>query len=1024
MFDHWSESLRTALFALLLLVAGAAPALAQSGRVIGQVVDLETGAPLPGAQVSIEELELVQLADANGRFIFLNVRPGSYTVVVQQIGYATVRREGVPVNIDATTNLEIAVPTEAVAVEPLVVQAERVPLVSLDRTGSGETLTSAYMEALPASGIVDVLELQSGFLQVPQNTEIIAYAEERRGITPIRIRGGRISETLMLVDGIPVNNFVLGGPALDVTVEAVEQVDFKRGGFEPQYGNALSGIIDIATKEGGPYMAGAINYRTSALGSLLRNGQDRVRDWNSVEGYFSGPVPGTSQRLRFMVAGRQTYGPARVLEFDDDVYHPIRTPREDRLIKPFPLDLVSGWQAFGFDVTRDAFSKLTYYFRPTAKLSATWLTYDRQSQGFDYAWMFAGVNPLDYAKTPQDSAAWGPPTNRFRMFGDLARGSIRQERDLYVLRWDHTLDRTAYQITAGRFDQRRVTCNFAQGVCLGSNFDVANFIDNFVAPSSGAQNTPTVGTDFFFGGEKVTTWVGRVDVQSQLTDSHHVRAGVFFQGHDVEYDEWQCTCFNAVRKRQNSWSARPWDVAFYAQDRIELDFLTLDLGFRFDYGRARASFFTNPLDPTNGTTAFDVCRNPEAWQNRRVRYFDGTSVRDTIVSADLGWTSASCGDPELRSRAAFIATADDFSEAPARKQFSPRLGISFPVTESSSLFMNFGRYSQNPVLRNLYWFTGAGSPGEGTPHAVDLNTFEGEVAFVGNPSLDIETTTAYEIGYLAELGEDYAVTAVAFAKKQTGLTGVRLVGEEPYTVFDPGVTYGAPQPQYLVLVNSDYATARGIEIGFRRRLTGHWGFDFNYTWSRARNNAAEPERERERFSSEGLPFVLYEHRSEIDQPHVFHAALRFQGGETGPAFLGRRLADILSDTWLVLTFSGSSGLPYTPVRGFGTSNPATRAERNSENGPFGWTVDLRLQKMIRTGRVQYVFYADVFNVLDRVNCIQVFVTTGTCRGGTIDQRHRRLGETLGSAQVTSTFFDRPDFQGERRRIDAGIRISF
>ena len=1012
------------LVALLLSIACPVPALAQSGRIVGQVTDLGTGEPVSTVQVSIEELGIIQLTDANGRYIFLNVRPGVYTVSAAHLSYATVRREGVQVSIDGTATVDFALPAEAVAVEPLVVQAEVVPLITLDRTGSGETLTSSYMEALPASSIVDVLELQAGFLQVPPNTEVISYAEERRGVTPLRIRGGRASETLMLVDGIPVNNFVLGGPAIDLTIEAVEQVDFKRGGFEPQYGNALSGIIDVATKEGGPYMAGAVNFRTSALGRVVGNGQDQVRDWNSFEGYISGPVPGTSQRLRFITAGRQTYGPARVLEFDDDVFHPIRTPREDRLLKPFELDLVPGWQAFGYDVTRDIFSKATYYFRPTAKLSATWLNYDRQSQGFDYAWMFAGVDPLEFARTPEDSAAWGPPTNRFRTFRDLVQGSVRQQRDLYVVRWDHTLDRTAYQITAGLFDQKRVTCNFTQGVCLDSIFELPNFIDNFIAPSTGFSNTPTVGTDFFFGGEDIRTWVGRVDVHSQVTDNHALRAGVFLQRHDVEYDEWQCSCVNSPDKLQNRWSARPWDLALYVQDKIEYDFVTIDLGFRFDYGRAEASFLANPLDPTNGTTALDVCRDPASWQNQRVRYHDGTQARDTIVSANTGWTAASCGDPEQRALAAFIASGDDFAEAPARMQFSPRIGISFPVTATSNLFMNFGRYSQNPVLRNLYWQTAAGTSREGTPQSLDLNAFEFQRPFLGNPSLEIETTTAYEIGYLAEVSDNYAITAVAFAKNQTGLTGVRLVGQDPFPVFDPGVTYGSPAPQYLVLVNSDYATARGIEFGLRRRLTDHWGFDLNYTWSRARTNASEPERERERFDSEGIPFVLYEHRSEIDQPHVFHAALRFEGGETGPAFMGPRLADIFSDSRITLTLQGNSGLPYTPIRGFGVSNLATRAERNEETGPFGWRVDLRLQKMIRAGALRYDFFADVYNLFDRVNCIQVFVTTGSCDGGAIDQRHRLHGSVLAGSQVTSTFFDRPDFQGERRRVDAGVRIAF
>lgn len=1014
------SSVAVVIGAAVWFVAAAAPVFAQSGRVTGQIVDGSTGAPMANVQVTIEELELTQLTSSTGRYLFLNVRPGTYTVIAQFVGYATVRREGVQVTVDGTATVDFQLLTQAIALEEVVVEAERVPLVSLDRTGSGETLTSQYMDALPVSGLTDVLRLQAGFLQVPPNTEVIAYAEERRGVAPLRIRGGRASETLMLVDGIPVNNFVLGGPAIDLTAEAVSQVDFKRGGFEPQYGNALSGIIDVVTKEGGTRTEGALSYRSSLLGKWLGNGQDRVRDWNSIEGYVAGSVPGTDRRLRYMVSGRQTYGPSRVLEFDDDVYDPIRTPREDRLVVPFPLDLVPGWQAFGYDVTRDAFSKATFYFRPTAKVSATWLNYDRQSQNFDYAWMFAGVDPLKFARTPQDSAAWGTPTNRFRMFGDLAQASVRQQRDLYVLRWDHTLDRTAYQLVAGRFDQKRVTCNFAQGVCLEDVFELPNAIDNFVGPSSGYSNTPTVGTDFFFGGEDIKTWVARADILSQVTDNHNVRAGVFFQRHDVTYDEWQCSCFNSTEKLRNLWKAKPWDAALYVQDKIEYDFVTIDLGFRFDYGRARAKFFANPLDPTNGTTALTVCANPDRFGRIPAEAQEMLDAAGQTVE----WLRNNCGDPQARAIAAVIAAQDDFAEAPARRQFSPRLGLSFPVTASSSLFLNFGRYSQNPVLRSLYWYTGAGSPQEGTPKAIDLNAFEVFRPFLGNPSLDIETTHAYEIGFLAEVSDRFAVTAIAFAKDQSGLTGVRLVGQDPYPVFDPGVTYGSPTPQYLILVNSDHASTRGLEFGIRRRLLNHWGFEINYTWSRSRTNASEPERERERFETEAIPFVFYEHRSEIDQPHVFRGVLRLDGGETGPEFLGRRAANLLSDARLTLTFAGNTGLPYTPVRGFGPSSVATRSQRNSGTAPFNWRIDMRIEKLFRAGTMRYEFFADVYNLLDRVNCIQVFVTTGDCQAGTVDQRHRRHGNFLSVPQVSSTYFDRPDFQDLRRRIDAGVRVSF
>ncbi|HEY8470429.1 MAG TPA: TonB-dependent receptor [Longimicrobiales bacterium] len=1001
-------------FALLAL---AGPAAAQSGKLTGIVTDAATGAPLAGVQITLEGTGRSVLTQDNGRYFIINVPPGVYTVSAQLIGYATVRRENVQVSIDVTHTVDFALPSQALAVEGVVVEAERVPLITLDRTGAGETLTSLYLEALPVSDVTDALELQAGFLQVPQNTEVVAYAEERRGVTPLRIRGGRGAETLTLIDGIPVNNFVLGGPAIDLTTEAVEQIDFKRGGFEPQYGNALSGIIDIATKEGGTELSGAVDFRTSAVGAWLGNALDEVRDWNQFSGFISGPVPGTAERLRFMFSGQQSYGPDRVLEFDDDVFDPTSTTTRPNT--PFQLDIVPGWRSFGYDVGRNLFGKVTFYANPAAKLSASWLRYERQTRTFDFDWMWAGFDPLTAAKTVEDSTYFSGANGYWLNFKYLVQGSISQERDLYVLRWDHTLGKSAYQIALGRFDQKRVTCNWAQGVCLGDEFEDPNFAGGFVDPGAEFTRGPTVGTDFFYGGETIETWVARADFQSQVTDHHNIRAGVFFQRHDVLYDEWECSCVNAPDKLRNFWSAEPWDAAFYVQDKIEYDFITVDLGFRFDYGRAEAKFFTNPLDPTNGTTALTVCADPNAFPTIPAE----AQQELQNLGQSLEWLRNNCGDPDARRVAAIIAAQDDFSEAKPRRQFSPRIGVSFPVTESSNLFFNFGRYSQNPILKNLYWYTGAGTPNEGTPKALDLNAFEYSMPFLGNPSLAIETTNAYEIGYRAEIGTNYALSAIAFAKDQSGLTGVRLVGQNPFPVFDPGVTYGSPSPQYLILVNGDFATVRGFEVSLRRQIADYWGFDLNYSWSRARINAADPERQRERVDNEDEQFILFEYPSEVDQPHVFRGVLRFAVLDEAPEALGA-LGGLVRNSNLSITVRAESGLPYTPITsGFGLSNAEARQTINSGRAPFTWRIDLRAQKSIDIGNVRYQLYADVFNLLDRKNCIQVFNTTGHCLAGTEDQDRRQAGGGF-TRNGASTYFDRPDFVGQRRTIEAGIRVSF
>ncbi|UCF18524.1 MAG: TonB-dependent receptor, partial [Gemmatimonadota bacterium] len=216
------------LIALVLmggLLATAVPAGAQvtSGKITGVVTDAQTGEALAGAQVYIEGTGLGTLSADNGRFFIINVPPGTYTVVAEILGYQTFRVENVLVAIDATRTLNFQLTPQAIAVEEIRVEVEATPLIEVDARGSQDLISSADLESLPITSVEQALELKQGFYQVPDNENILAFTERSRGITPVRIRGGRNGETVTLIDGIPINNYVFGGPAFSLTKAAVGQ---------------------------------------------------------------------------------------------------------------------------------------------------------------------------------------------------------------------------------------------------------------------------------------------------------------------------------------------------------------------------------------------------------------------------------------------------------------------------------------------------------------------------------------------------------------------------------------------------------------------------------------------------------------------------------------------------------------------------------------------------------------------------------------------------------------------------------
>ena len=543
-------------------------------------------------------------------------------------------------------------------------------------------------------------------------------------------------------------------------------------------------------------------------------------------------------------------------------------------------------------------------------------------------------------------------------------------------------------------------------------------------------NAPS-GTDLFYGGEKVKTNIFRLDAESQVTDHHNLQGGVFYQRHDLTFAEIRNQGTNNVVPVPLEYNSKPYDAAAYIQDRIEYDFLTVKLGARFDYGKATGQFFRNPLDPTNGTTAREVCQGLAPSLGATTPF----TGRDTVTGADLSGLAACTNTNQatvgtrtaLLDSATRVASRDDFAEADPRKAFSPRIGLSFPLTERSALFFNAGRYSQNPLYNNLYQNTNVGlTVGEGCttqrarvddPSRCSPTIFSDAytVAYLGNTNLALEQTTSYEVGYASELATNYAVNVTMFSKDQTGLSGIR---QSSRTLTDIGGTYGSATPRYNVIVNQDYSTVRGIEVQFRRRIASYWGFDVNYSFSKATTNAAPPDVAQQR-DAQGDPESRREITSEIDQPHVFNAAFYLRVDERAPEF---RFGNLFRNSYFTVTTRAASGLPYTPTNSPTGTLEINQLKINSGRGPSTSQTDLLLGKNFSFGGARYGVFSRIVNLFDQKNCLQVFSTTGSCLAGAPDQDRAQNGNAV--ANPSSTFYDRASYFGPRRSIFAGARVNF
>ncbi|HEV8581496.1 MAG TPA: TonB-dependent receptor [Thermoanaerobaculia bacterium] len=146
----WYPFAKRAVLIAVLVLAAAVPALAQlqSGNLYGIAVGPD-GQPMPGVTVTLSGpgASLTQVTDANGRFRFPGLSPGTYTAETQLEGFGTTRREGIEINVGRNTEIDLKLQIADV----ITVVAEAAPLLDTRRVDKSQTVTLAELESIPSA---------------------------------------------------------------------------------------------------------------------------------------------------------------------------------------------------------------------------------------------------------------------------------------------------------------------------------------------------------------------------------------------------------------------------------------------------------------------------------------------------------------------------------------------------------------------------------------------------------------------------------------------------------------------------------------------------------------------------------------------------------------------------------------------------------------------------------------------------------------------------------------------------------
>lgn len=956
----------------LLILSALLPVMlyAQTGKIAGKVTDLQTGEPLISANVIVVGTNLGAATNENGEFIILNVPPGTYTLTGRYIGYREATLQNMRVSVNLTTEANFHLPSDSYQTQTVTITAPK-PLINKNSTNATSVVKAEDIENLPIRGVNAVVATQAGVVTQSGN---------------IYVRGSRADAVAYYVDGVLVNNPVFGGAQTSVISNAVEEIQFQAGGYPAEFGGANGGIISTQTRTGSEKLKFTLEAITD---NFMPVGHKYLGGYSYGYSEFAftagGPVLPNSNALKFFLAGNNTFTRTPVAWLNeikfDNLYDPGLAASAKLAGKPvsyYNLYFPEGYYPNNAQNTFNVQGNFTYDMNPfTFRLNGTYrYTEGRNGVGFaqytgrNRAGMNQGQTLTSSLKITHVFNASGFYDIVLNMFDDyyvdmdpvfkhniaLYGDSLANAALGYPMRADGQ-GLTAFSAYGFSLRKDNVPYNAYRKQRTGQYGGKANFLYQ-----AGSHH------ELKFGGDYTYYIIRRYSLPAPVSLASNVRSvadGPLTQIY-TRLDNYGYDIFgNKVEDGQDG-PKHPKFAAFYVQDKIEYPDLVINAGLRLDYIDIDGEVFKNPQD---------------------IQF-----TKDNMVDPN-GLVRV---DPVL--------------------QVSPRLGFSFPVTDRTVFFAQYGKFIQQTRLRDVY-----------LGYNLISDQIHGGYA-EGNPvgfGLKPERTTQYELGFKQQFGELFAFSVSGFYKDIKDQIQMRQI-------------YGLPNtstPAYYAYVNGDFATTKGFEFKLDLRRTERVSATVNYTYSDAQGTG----------SNSGSAFYMiwqtptatpYTPQSiaplDFNQAHRGYVNVDYRfDGDDGPEFLG---AKILENFGLNMLFSFNSGFNFTRWVGFNNTRVPIEP-LNSSTTPWTYQLDARLDKSFNFGGLGFNVYVWITNVLNTKNVVGVFNVTGdaydngylnSAEGKATIEGYRRYGENI--AQTYQDLYKALNYAagnfGNPRQIRVGIKLNY
>ena len=836
--------LTVALATLVWCVAGFAQL--NTAKIEGTVRDQDTGQPLQGAQVVIEGTRLGNVTNADGYYFILNVPPGRKSITFTYTGYQKTTLADQLILAGHTATVDAVLSSTIVELAGITVEGEAEVLMPRDQTVSKQRLTAESIAETPAISLDDMLVLEAG-------VQIGGDGAMGRGV---RIRGSRLGKEAMVVDGVMVRNYTANPfrsgqgwvweqeegsrgedpTPLEFSTSSIEEVDILTGGFQAEYGNAQSGIINIVTKEGSADWRGNVRFVTDQ-----QNPRTSDYGYNQLQTSIGGPVPGIPNLYIHgsgEIQGRADRRPTHA----DEGFRGINQEFVDRLNHAVRNDIVLGRMQPVFSL--EEFQTGAEFFSSKTGKSAA---------------LFSPPNPV---RLPEN---WGDrtlasskityyPINKLKLIGSINFSRIQNshpssDNGNYFVDGRITISTLPSRNwaadapdTVGFIPQAYARRTKTTNLLLGFNWDFlqsaqrsgalqfrytrfrtqdinnSNPVDNYIRSDNTFMGWSLHDVLFeveTFAQEEFT--IVR-KVKDETISYKKMGVNLPIEGSPEAYIEfgdgegpWKRNWYIENPFRGTSGNALYWLTYQYQREwqnnyKVDADF-QLDRWNRAKVGMQYSSFDNNTFELHNMRRRRDMNNEFEYGPKIYAFYLQNrTDLGDFIFNYGLRYDRFNPAPDPLDNWG--YRSGDQWGERFIPKvmsDWSPRFDVGFPVTDKSQLRFSYGVFTQLPSMSFIY---SGSNPG----------------------GLGYARTDAFEAGLSHLLSDDMVVDLVAFYRDVKGNVADKEFFRD-YVQWHSGLRVRDYSTGYT---NRDDGNIKGVDFTMRKRFSDNFSYNLMYSlqWSR------------------------------------------------------------------------------------------------------------------------------------------------------------------------------------------------